>query len=142
MLYVSVLAARERLGKIWRWPHFSIEELACRCAGRFCAGEYFHDAEFLDGLEALRRAAGRALVINSGHRCDQWNAAVGGAALSQHKRIAVDVSLVAHDQHALARMAAAYGFTGQGFARTFLHLDRRARPASWYYKGARDLWLT
>ena len=142
MLFLSVKAAEAALEGQWRWPHFSIAELACRCAGRFCAGEYYHDAEFLDGLEALRAAAGRALVINSGHRCDQWNAAVGGAALSQHKRIAVDVSLVAHDRHDLARMAAAYGFTGQGFARTFLHLDRRARPASWYYKGARALWQT
>ena len=142
MLFLSVKDAEAALEGPWRWPHFSIAELACRCAGRFCAGEYYHDAEFLDGLEALRAAAGRALVINSGHRCDQWNAAVGGAALSWHKTIAVDVSLVAHDRHDLARMAAAYGFTGQGFARTFLHLDRRARPASWYYKGARDLWLT
>ena len=142
MLFLSVTGAEAALAGQWRWPHFSVAELACRCAGRFCAGEYYHDAEFLDALEALRAAAGRALVINSGHRCDQWNAAVGGAALSQHKRIAVDVSLVAHDRHALARSAAAYGFTGQGFARTFLHLDRRARPASWYYKGARGLWQT
>ena len=62
MLFLSVKAAEAALEGQWRWPHFSVAELACRCAGRFCAGEYYHDAEFLDGLEALRAAAGRALA--------------------------------------------------------------------------------
>jgi len=25
----------------WRWPHFSPRELACRCGGHFCAGDYW-----------------------------------------------------------------------------------------------------
>jgi hypothetical protein len=124
----------------WVWPHFSIPELACRCAGRFCDSEYYHDAEFLDALEALREKAGRAIIINSGHRCAQWNAAVGGAPRSMHKTLAVDLSLIAQDRHQLLSDARRIGFNGTGLARTFLHLDRRAVPASWFYKGAKELW--
>ena len=142
MLYPSIVSAREALGASWRWPHFSVAELACRCAGRFCDSEYYHDAEFLDALEVLREKVGRALIINSGHRCAQWNAAVGGAPRSMHKMLAVDISLIAHDRHALLSAARALGFNGIGMARTFLHLDRRAVPANWFYKGAHTLWQT
>ena len=142
MLYPSIKMARDALAKDWAWQNFSIPELACRCGGRFCDGEYYHDTEFLSALEALRKSAGRALIINSGHRCAQWNAAVGGAPRSMHKSIAVDISLIAQDRHALLAQARGLGFNGIGMARSFLHLDRRAVPAHWFYKGAKSLWQT
>lgn len=142
MLYHSISQARRALSRIWRWPHFTIAELACRCGGRFCGGEYWHDPAFLDALEAVRAEAGRALVITSGHRCAGWNAAVGGAALSQHKQIAADVLLAGHDRFALLAAAGRAGFTGFGLARSFLHLDRRVRPARWYYPGSEASWKT
>lgn len=142
MLYHSISQARRALSRIWRWPHFTIAELACRCGGRFCGGEYWHDPAFLEALEAARAEAGRALVITSGHRCAGWNAAVGGAALSQHKQIAADVLLAGHDRFALLAAAGRAGFTGFGLARSFLHLDRRARPARWYYPGSEASWKT
>ena len=142
MLFKSEAAAQTVLRDAWHWPHFSIGELNCRCRGRFCAGQYWHDPPFLDALEALRAHVDQPLVINSGHRCAQWNGAVGGAALSRHKRLAVDVSLRGHDRHALLAAAEATGFRGLGLARSFLHLDRRARPATWFYNGSRHLWQT
>ena len=131
-------------GEGWRWANFSPAELACRCAGRFCDGEYYHDPDFLDGLQGLRDRAGRPIRITSGRRCAQWNAAVGGAPLSQHRlTLAVDIALAGHDRHALAREAERLGFTGIGYAVSFLHLDRRARPARWFYGAAsRAAWGT
>lgn len=126
----------------WRWPHFTARELACRCGGRFCQGEYWHDPGFLDVLEALRAAAGRPLVINSGHRCELWNAHVGGVAKSMHRTIAVDIALAGQDRQALLAAAERLGFTGFGLARNFLHLDRRAVPARWYYSGSETAWRT
>ncbi len=140
MLFETPHSAKAKLSPTWRWPHFAIFELACRCAGRFCAGEYWHDEDFLDGLEALRQDVGRPLIVTSGHRCAQWNAAVGGAALSRHKTIAVDVSLNGQDREALRAAALRHGFTGIGLARSFIHLDRRATPAQWYYKRSKPLW--
>ncbi len=140
MLYRSLAEADIALQKNWRWPHFSLAELACHCAGRFCNGSYWHDSDFLDRLEALRRVVRQPLIINSGHRCRQWNAAIGGAPLSQHKQIAVDISTHGHDRRALLEAAKQVGFTGFGLARTFLHIDRRARPAEWSYKRSKHLW--
>lgn len=122
----------------WRWPHFTPQELACRCGGRGCRGAYWHDAAFLDALEALRKEMGRPLKINSGHRCAIWNAVVGGVPGSQHRRIAVDIALKGHDGRALVAAAERCGFTGIGIAKTFIHLDRRETPARWTYPGAED----
>ncbi|GGB57131.1 MULTISPECIES: D-Ala-D-Ala carboxypeptidase family metallohydrolase [Henriciella] len=141
MLFGTGAAAQTALGTDWSWANFSIAELSCRCGGRFCGGEYWHDAQFLDALETLRAAMrGSPLIITSGHRCAGWNAAVGGAPLSQHKRIAADIALAGHDRFALLRAAGQAGFTGLGLARTFLHVDRRARPTRWYYPGSKAVW--
>jgi hypothetical protein len=42
----------------------------------------------------------------------------------------------------LCRCAKRCGFTGIGRGKTFIHLDRRAIPAEWTYKGAEDSWQT
>ncbi|MEM8616549.1 MAG: D-Ala-D-Ala carboxypeptidase family metallohydrolase [Pseudomonadota bacterium] len=141
MRFTSTIEAQRRLQAGWRWPHFSVPELACRCGGRFCDGAYWHDPAFLDGLSQMRTTLGRAMVITSGHRCRLWNAAVGGAPLSQHKKIAADIWLGNHpDRQAVLDAARKAGFTGLGLAQTFLHLDRRARPAIWTYEGSSHLW--
>ncbi|MEM7662039.1 MAG: D-Ala-D-Ala carboxypeptidase family metallohydrolase [Pseudomonadota bacterium] len=142
MLFETRRQARDALTRIWRWPHFSVQELGCRCGGRFCGGAYWHDEAFLDALEIMRTDVGAPLVITSGHRCPQWNAAVGGAPRSRHKTIAVDIRLAGHNRHELKAAAEHAAFSGFGLARTFLHLDRRALPAIWFYKGSEALWKT
>lgn len=117
----------------WRWPHFTPEDLACKCRDEGCRGEYYHDPDFLDALEALRVRAGRALRIRSAHRCVFRNAVVGGVPGSEHRRLAVDISLNGHEPERLIAAAEALGFTGIGTGRTFLHLDRRETPARWTY---------
>jgi len=107
MMFPSIAQAASALEPAWSWPHFRIPELACRCGGKFCGGEYWHMPDFLDALEALREKMERPLLINSGHRCAQC-----------------------------------LGFTGIGLAKTFIHLDRRSVPATWYYKGSYSIWQT
>ncbi|MEL6729092.1 MAG: D-Ala-D-Ala carboxypeptidase family metallohydrolase [Pseudomonadota bacterium] len=142
MRFETVSEAYRALDPTWRWPNFSIPELACRCCGRFCKGEYWHAPAFLDRLQNLRDAIGAPLRLTSAHRCDLWNAAIGGAPASHHKRLAVDIDLTGHDRQALLSQAKAHGFRGFGMAKTFLHLDLRPVPASWYYKGSASLWQT
>lgn len=115
-----------------RWPNFSTPELACNC-GRFCKGEYYHDVDFLDRLQAMRTDVGRPFVINSGHRCTLWNASVGGAARSKHKEIAADISLNRHDPAQLLTAALKVGFNGIGFGASFIHVDRRDYSVAWGY---------
>ncbi len=140
MLYPSVTHARRALANAWRWPNFQIAELACKCRGRYCRGQYWHAPHFLDHLQALRNRLGRPLMVRSGHRCALWNAHVGGAPNSQHKCIAVDLALDGHDPMQLHAAARESGFTGFGLARSFIHLDLRAQPAIWYYYGSKELW--
>lgn len=121
----------ENLAPDWdasRWPRFNLRDIACRCCG-----ETFILPEALDALERLGTALGEGLCLTSAHRCALHNARVGGAPLSQHKRLAFDIALGGHDPARLFAAARAAGFTGFGFGQTFLHLDTRARPAHWFY---------
>ena len=140
MRFASATHAQYHLSSLWRWPNFSVAELACRCGGRFCARAYWHDPAFLDQLQALRNQIGKPLIVNSAHRCRQWNAVVGGAPRSRHKQLSVDIALAGHDRGVLYHISRALGFTGLGLAQSFLHLDRRGQPATWFYPGSKILW--
>lgn len=118
-----------------RWPSFSPGEFACKGSG-----EYWHDPDALDKLQAMRDDVGKPLVINSGHRSARHNARVGGVPNSQHRKWAVDISTVGHDRRQLVRAAIKAGFTGIGFGATFLHLDPRPNPVAWPYSGSMAPW--
>lgn len=130
-----------------RWPHFKPSELACRHCGML---PETLDEELLDKLELLRALIGKPLKVNSGHRCRAHNLAVGGAAYSQHKNLAVDLSLVGHDPRALYNASIALGFLGIGLGDSFIHLDMRRKidghqPSRkltiWYYSvGGKRKW--
>lgn len=123
---------------LWMWPNFTKSELSCKGSG-----EYYHDPEFLTRLELLRILNGnKPLVINSAHRSRLHNIRVGGAPFSQHKKMAVDISLKGHDPVKLYKAARSAGFLGLGLAGTFIHLDLRReiegfqpkrKLTHWYY---------
>lgn len=125
---------------VWRWTNFSPHELSCRCDGRFCAGEYWHEVAFLDALQRLRDALRAPVVLNSAHRCALWNAHVGGAPASAHKRIAADVRLAGHDAARLFGAVKEAGFGSLGLYRSFIHMDLCA-GRRWFGAGARSAWL-
>lgn len=118
-----------------RWPNFAPGEFDCKGSG-----EYYHDPEFLDKLQALRLMVGKPLKINSAHRSARHNAAVGGVPNSQHRKMAVDISLNGHNRVNLVRCAIQCGFTGIGFGKTFLHLDTRPDAVAWRYSGPLTDW--
>jgi uncharacterized protein YcbK (DUF882 family) len=75
-------------------------------------------------LQPLRDAWGQPLFINSGYRCKELNAKVGGVATSQHcKGQAADVGC--SDPLALARLVKKMGLTydQMGVYPTFVHLS-------------------
>lgn len=124
--------------KNWRWPHFSPQELKCKC-NKYCKGEYYHDPKFLDALEKFRMGIG-PININSARRCVGHNKAIGGANMSMHMReIAVDVKIAPYSRVELYEAAVKAGFSGLGFGVNFLHLDKGARRR-WPYPGGLGLW--
>ena len=121
----------------WKWPDFTRAEMSCRHCG-----EFYIWPDFMDRLQADRKDVGRPFHILSAHRCSLYNALVGGAPLSQHLRLAVDISLHGHNKRALRTACRRAGFTGFGFYSTFLHIDL-GRPRQWFGgQKAKDLWQT
>lgn len=104
----------------WIWPYFKPAELACPCCG-----DIFIDFELLEKLVAARAQVGKPFIINSGHRCGLHNARVGGVPLSQHKKLAVDISFNNHDKIKLRLSLEAAGFSSFGIYKNFIHIDNR-----------------
>lgn len=115
--------------KFWdsrRWPNFTASEFACKHCG-----ENYVWFEFYDRIQRARNIAGVPFNFNSGHRCAVHNAFVGGAPLSEHKRLACDIRVAGHNRGQIYRACQSAGFTGFGFYQTFLHVDLgRARQWS------------
>lgn len=111
---------------------------------------YFIDAEFachhcnklpeggmspvlLQKLDELRQRVGAPIIVNSGYRCPEHNAAVGGVWNSQHVAgTAADITCTAVSVDQLADLAAEIGFDGIGryHQQGFVHVDCRDGGAS------------
>ena len=109
-----------------RWPNFHPKEFASPDNG--CLPYW---PEFFDRVQTARTAVGKPFKINSAHRSWRYNLAVGGAPKSEHKRLAVDISLRGHDKFMLRDALRAAGFKGIGMYQTFLHADL-GRKRFWY----------
>ena len=121
----------------WPWPSFTRAEMSCRHCG-----EGYHWPAFMDALQQARDISGRAFHILSAHRCALHNARIGGAPLSQHLRLAADISLRGHNRRALMQACKSAGFTGFGYYQSFLHIDL-GPPRKWYGgPKAKTLWQT
>ena len=111
----------------WPWCYFTAKEISCKHCGELAI-----DKESLDALLRLRVLWGKPIIITSGHRCGIHNKLVGGAAHSEHLRLAFDCACPAAEQEAFIELAVECGFTGIGRypARGFVHLDC-GRPRNW-----------
>jgi uncharacterized protein YcbK (DUF882 family) len=112
-------------------PHFSRNELACRCCGLLQL-----DPRLLEGLEALRKLAGGPVIINAGYRCPRHHQEVGGAPHCEHTRgLAADVRLPGlslQQMYDLANEVPDFAQGGIGvYDENFLHVDVRDHRARW-----------
>lgn len=112
---------------MWRWEHFTPQEIACNGDGLL-----FIDEDAMDKLEAFRKSLGVAFSPNSAYRSAAYNAKVGGAPNSQHKLgKAFDIPIrYDMDRTAIHYHAKKAGFTGFGDYNTFVHIDT-GRPRYW-----------
>ena len=107
--------------KLWRWPNFSPEEIACRGDGKIRINE-----PALDKLQALRDKLEVPLIVHSAYRSPDYNRRVGGAKQSMHLQgAAFDISMANHDPESFEAAARAVGFSGFGFypRQNFMHVD-------------------
>lgn len=144
---LAMSQARFREGKPTASKHFSFEEFACKCNGRYSScPRIWVVRELLGSLEELReKCYPGGLTPISGCRCNAHNKAVGGAKSSQHMLGgACDIPPVVSRQ----KMAALGLFAGIGYnlsSGKVSHVDRRdaagnnttdarrGRPTVWIY---------
>lgn len=112
-------------------PHFSKTEFACRCCG-----DLRLEKRLIDGLEALRRLAGKPIVVHDGYRCPEHNQDVGGVTDSEHTRgMAADVEirgLTLQQMYELALQVPGFADGGIGvYDGGFLHVDVRPHSSRW-----------
>ena len=109
--------------------NFSRSEFACKCG----CGLDSVDVELLRILETLRSHFDRPITINSGHRCVDYNAFVGGSSNSQHLYgRAADIVVDGIDPALVYELADQMGIGGAGEYSTFTHVDSRTNgPARW-----------
>lgn len=109
-----------------RWPNFHPSEFSSPDNG-----ELYYWPEFFDRIQLARSAVGKPFHINSAHRSWRENIRVGGAPMSEHKRLAVDISLRGHNRFQVLSSLRGAGFTGIGLYQTFIHADLGVRR-SWF----------
>lgn len=121
-------------------PHFSDDELRCKCG---CG--LLPKLDFMQRIEDLRLKYGKPLRVTSAARCPEYNAKVSSTGMTGPHTTgrAIDFGVVGHDAHYLLELALEAGFTGigvnqKGGAR-FLHIDDlpnapgQPRPWVWSY---------
>ena len=95
------------------------------------------DTKLLEVLEAVRKHFGKPVTITSGCRCAEHNAAVGGAASSQHLRGRAADFIVQDWEPASVQDYLKIWFPdslGIGSSAKFTHVDTRTNgPARWSY---------
>ena len=108
--------------------NFKLSEFRCKCRRASCDAVPM-DPSFIAMLEKIREAFGLPMIVTSGVRCAYWNEQMGGAPKSTHlKGIAADIKAVSPQvRDKLIKLAEAHGVGGIGIAKTFVHLDGRAR---------------
>lgn len=117
-----------------RWPNFSPQEFSCRHCG-----EFWYAEEYFDAIQMVRDILGRPVRLFSAHRCWKHNANVGGAPLSEHKKIALDIGIALHNKARLLYALKQAGFSSFGFYGTFIHVDMRP-GRRWATEEGRRIW--
>ena len=110
--------------------HFSNKEFLCKCGGKHCDLTDTAHPVLVTRLQALREEFGHAIVITSGVRCNQWNAAQGGVTTSMHLpdgngyARAADIRCNPKHFEKLKQLLPKY-FKAIGLAKGWFHVDIR-----------------
>jgi uncharacterized protein YcbK (DUF882 family) len=113
-------------------PHFTLEELACKCGCKTPVAVRFRLEHLAPILEKIRANWGHPVTVNCAYRCPAHNAAVGGVSDSQHIHgNAADIKIHGVTPEEIAEFAATMpevGGLGVYPTQNFCHVDQRVHP--------------
>jgi len=119
-----------------------LEQMACTCGCGFGAQHEHVDTSLLSLLTWLEAELGRRLAINSGCRCTEQNARVGGSPNSAHQRgRAADVGVENDRERAmLVEAAVKWGCRRIEHGAFYVHVDvDHTLPQPWHGFNFRSL---
>ena len=137
-MLVPILFKEEMHMKIGKY--FDEYEFACHCDRHGVDAEghpildHIIDKRLVDVLDRIRERLGVPITVNSGYRCPEHNAEVGGVSDSQHVLgTAADITYDGIDVDYLAEIAEECGADGIGkyYYQDFVHIDVRGYAARW-----------
>ncbi len=113
--------------------HFDRREFACHCGCGFAAV----DKKLNEVLEDIRRHFAMPLIINSGCRCPEYNAKIGGAKKSQHVMgMAADIRVMNIPPDTVAGyIEKVHKDCTTGRYNSFTHIDVRDVVVRWDERG-------
>lgn len=110
--------------------NFNSNEFDCKC--KECTQTKI-DPLLVAFLQKIRTYFNAPVTINSGYRCENHNANVGGAKNSRHtKGQAADISVKGAEPKQVAKYAESIGVLGIGLYDSFVHIDTRITKSFWY----------
>lgn len=117
--------------------YFELKEFECKCKDKYCEGKLPQmrmNPTLIQALNRIRQELGKPIRVNSGFRCTDHNAAVGGVPHSTH-RTGYAADIVCDDMDKLKELIEAEKeIKGIGIAKTFIHVDVRPGPRkTWTY---------
>lgn len=129
-------------------PYFKLNEFKCKC-GKCTLPPNCPPDEMIDILVEIREHYGKPVIINSGYRCKEHNAKIGGAPSSRHTYgDAIDFTVKGvPTKEVYNYVISKYDDRPYGIAYRlnkdpflgFIHLDvRKTKRARWVYPGSYD----
>jgi zinc D-Ala-D-Ala carboxypeptidase len=114
--------------------YFNKSEMACKCG----CGEVDMDKKFMSKLDLARGMSGTSYVVNSGYRCTNYNAQVGGKPGSAHtKGLASDIKATeSRKRFNIINGLIKAGFNRMGIDKKFIHVDldtSKDKDVVWIY---------
>ena len=118
---------------------FRVREFACKDG----SDKILIDTALVEYLQRIRNWAGAPLIISSGYRTPEHNAAIGGSRSSYHtKGRAADIYVKDRKKsiQEIARYAQAIGVLGieENKDSNYVHIDTRPSKYFWIRNGGRD----
>jgi uncharacterized protein YcbK (DUF882 family) len=123
------------------FKNFNKSEFKCPCCGKFIQVD-----RLAETLQAIRDAVGAGVIVNSGTRCDKYNASLSGSASNSGHTTgeAADIYVRGWDNRKLYQLiqrlysenkipSLAYCYRIAGKTRTAVHVgvDRKSRKSIW-----------